>query len=238
MNVTQDILLPLGAELAKLMNQHLPGCHVLNCQCLGHGDWRAVCPPGLGGEPTYFVSVIRAVDIECPRSATAGIDLFPDTYRKKIRVSGCWPRYANGGFMGAPRLYEDGRESGTSILLREGINVGIETAQKNPEKVAGDILRRYVRAYCQHWPARNEQARMDRVSKKAQETIIERFLALGCTTNEPNRKEGKLWFPRGDGSVSGDVEVQHGGEVVELKLTLPTALALELVRGLLAKEPA
>ncbi|MBM4370878.1 MAG: hypothetical protein FJ098_04445, partial [Deltaproteobacteria bacterium] len=118
----------------------------------------------------------------------------------------------------------------------------LEPAQKNPERVAKDIYRRYIVDYCQHWPARAELAARDRRDREAQETVIGKFLALGCTTNEPNRKEGKLWFPsvgyRGEASVSGDVEVRHGGEVVELELKLPTARALELVRGLLAKEPA
>ena len=127
------------------------------------------------------------------------IHLGVDTYKKRINVSGSWPKGQS------PRdLWVDNKQQESP-----SISCGLD---RDPKKIAADILRRFLPAYTEMYLKLAERAADQLTATGLQNAAAKEFAEImGTTTNNDKAS----WFRD---ECYGSVSVNWGGDTATLEL--------------------
>lgn len=127
------------------------------------------------------------------------IHLSVDTYKKRIRVSGNWPE----GQSPCDLWIDNKRQESPSIF------VGLD---RDPAKIAADMLRRFLPAYKELYQKLSERAAAQIVATNQRDTVAKEFAEImGTTTNNARAS----WF---HDDCYGHADINWGGDTATLEL--------------------
>jgi hypothetical protein len=125
-------------------------------------------------------------------------------HKKRLNISGAWP-YAEGQPLTSPRdIYIDGKyQESPSISVSMG---------RPPEKLAADILRRFIPEYLRLYNLCLERLQANELAEKQQFTVAQDFAKImGDKTTNAHAS----WYGE---DCYGHVDVNSGGDTATLEL--------------------
>jgi hypothetical protein len=148
------------------------------------------------------------------------IHLSADTYHNKLKIFGYWPYTKNGQEFRPCNVWENGEH-----LECDGIGCSLD---KDPKKIAADILRRFLPKYEETYPKCVASMEQDLAARDIQGQVVQEIGNL--VNGKPNKNQVR--FSCDD--LYGHVDVNHGGKTGTMEIRGSIALikvALEAIKA-------